>query len=56
MFCSVITNNSNWDILIRIYLLLKDKMGWRMKTFNIFGVYGKFSFLGETERKTVKKH
>ena len=35
---SVITKNSNWEILTK-NLVLKDKMGLRMKNFNIFRVH-----------------
>ena len=33
IFLSVITKNLNWEILTRIYLLLKDEM--RLKTENL---------------------
>ena len=36
---SVITKNSNWQILTKNLLLLKDKMGLRMKNFDIVGVH-----------------
>ena len=35
MFFSVITKNWNWEILIKIQLLLKDEMGLRMKNLSI---------------------
>ena len=35
MYFSVITKNLNWEILIKIQLLLKDEMGLRMKNLNI---------------------
>ena len=38
MFFSVITKNSNWEILTT-NLVLKDKMGLRMKKINVFGVH-----------------
>ena len=39
-YFSVITKNSNWEILPK-NLLLKDKMVLRMKKFNIFEVHWK---------------
>ena len=36
MLCSLITKNSNWEIL-RIYLHLKDQMGWRWKALKFWG-------------------
>ena len=39
---SVITKNSNWEILTKnlvTHKRLKDKMGLRMKNINILGVY-----------------
>ena len=38
MSFSVITKNSNWEISTK-NLVLKDKMGLRMKNFNIFRVH-----------------
>ena len=35
MFLTVIAKNSNWEILTRTYLLLKDGMGSNMEDFNI---------------------
>ena len=43
MFLSVITKNLNWKIL-RVYLLLKDGMGLRMKNFNIMRVHWKIQW------------
>ena len=42
MFFSVITKNSNWEILTKnlvTFKRLKDRMGLRMKDFNIFGIH-----------------
>ena len=36
---SVITNNSYWETLTRNLVLLKDKMGLKIKNFNIFEVH-----------------
>ena len=50
MFCFFITKNSNWEILTK-NLVLKDKMGWRIKNFNIFWVRNfKMEF---TKKKTI---
>ena len=46
MFLSAITKNLNWEILIRIQLLLKDGMGLKMESFNIIWVHWKIDFLG----------
>ena len=46
------TKNSNWEDLTKNWILLKDKMGLRMKDFNIFGVHWKIWFLWEGSRKT----
>ena len=46
MFCSIINKNSNWKILSKNLVTLEDKMGWRMKNFNILGVHRKIQFLG----------
>ena len=35
--------------LVRIWLLFKDKMGWKMKNLNILGVHGKIWVLGRRE-------
>ena len=35
LFFSVIIKNSNWEILTKNLVTLKDKMGLRMKTINI---------------------
>ena len=40
-FYPVITKNWNWEILTKNWLFSKDKMGWRIKNFNILGVHGK---------------
>ena len=46
MFFSVITKNLNWDTLTKNFkLLLKDRMGLRMKNYNIMGVHWKIWFL-----------
>ena len=48
MLGSFITKNSNWKILTKnlvISKLLKDKMVWRMKNFNIVGVHVKIRVL-----------
>ena len=58
MFFSLITKNSIWEILtknLRMLLLLKDKMGFRMKTFNIFGVNWKIRFLGVFYKKPIQR-
>ena len=34
------TKNSNWEDLTKNWILLKDKMGLRMKDFNIWRVGG----------------
>ena len=39
MFFSVITKNSNWEILTKNLITFKNKMGLRMKKFNVFGVH-----------------
>ena len=39
IFFSIITKNSNWEIQLRLSLLLKNKMMLRMKNFDIFGVH-----------------
>ena len=36
MFFSVITKNSNWEILRKNLVTFKSKMVLRMKNFNIF--------------------
>ena len=46
MFLSIITKNSNWETLTRIYSLLKDGMGLKMENFNIMCVHWKIHFLG----------
>ena len=51
MFFSVITKYSNWDIFTKNLVTLKDKMGLRMRDFNIFGVHWKIQFSGEDSRK-----
>ena len=53
MLSSVITNNSIWEILTNNYLLLKIKVWWKMKNFDVFEVHGKIQVLGEGgSRKT----
>ena len=47
MFFSIITKNSNWEILTKNLGTLKEKMGFMMKIFNIFGVHWKIQFLWE---------
>ena len=42
---SVITNNSDWETFTRNLVLLKDKMGLKIKNFNIFEVHWKIQFL-----------
>ena len=42
---SVITNNSYWETFTRNLVLLKDKMGLKIKNFNIFEVHWKIQFL-----------
>ena len=44
MFSSVITKNSNCEIFTKNLVTFKEKMGLRMKDFNIFGVYWKMWF------------
>ena len=45
MFFSVVTKNSNWEILTKnLVTFLKDKMGLRMKNLNIFGFTEKSDF------------
>ena len=46
MFFSVITKNSNWEILTKNLVIFKDKMEWRIKNFNICGVHRKIKFKG----------
>ena len=47
MFFSVITKNSNWEILTKnLVTFLKEKMVLRVKNFDIFGVHLKIRFLG----------
>ena len=36
-----------------IWLLLKDKIGWGMKNFNILGVHGKIRVLGGSHEKPI---
>ena len=33
MLCSVVTENSNWEILTKNLVTLKVNMGWGMKNF-----------------------
>ena len=40
------TKNWNWEILTKNLVLLTDKMGLRMKNFNILGVHKKIRLLG----------
>ena len=49
-FLSVITKNLNWEILT------KNKMGLRMKNFNIFGVIWRIRFLREGGRVTKNQY
>ena len=44
LFFSVIIKNSNCEILTKNLVTLKDKMGLRMKTINIWGFTEKFRF------------
>ena len=52
-YFSVITENSNGAILLRILLLLKNKMVLRMKNFNILGVNWKIRLLGGIHEKPI---
>ena len=45
MLCSAIAKNWNWGILTKNLVAFKNKMGFRMENFNIFGVQGKIWFL-----------
>ena len=45
LFFSVIIKNSSWEILTKNLVTLKDKMGLRMKNFNILGVRRKIPVL-----------
>ena len=47
-YLSAITKNLNWQILTKNLLLLKDRMGLKMKNVNIMGVH---QFLGEGGHK-----
>ena len=51
MFLSVITKNLNWEILTRIWLLLKDGMGSKMENFNIVWLHWKIPKCGEFMKK-----
>ena len=51
IFFSVITKNSNWEILPK-NLVLKDKMVLGMKNFNILGVHWKIWLLVGVSQKT----
>ena len=46
LFFFVITKNSNWKFELKIQLLLKDKIGLRMKNFNILEFMEKSDFQG----------
>ena len=50
-YFSVITKNSNWEILRKNLLTFKSKMVLRMKNFNILEVPGKIWLLGGRSRK-----
>ena len=53
-FFSVITKNSNGEILTKNLLLLKDKMGWKgMKKFNFGGIHWKIWLLGGVQKKPI---
>ena len=54
MFFSAITKNSNWDILTKNLVILKDKMGLRMENFNFGGIHWKVWFLGGTVHENRK--
>ena len=55
MFFSVIIKNSNWKFELKIQLLLKDKIGLRMKNFNILQFTEKSDFQGRRHEKPVQK-
>ena len=38
-FFSVIIKNSNWEILTKNLVFKKDKMGLRMKNYNVLGIH-----------------
>ena len=44
MLCSVITKNSNWEILTKNLVTFKSKMGGRIKNFSLFGFTEKSEF------------
>ena len=46
MSLSVITKNLNWEMLTRIWLLLKDGMGLKVEKFNIMWAHWKIHFQG----------
>ena len=47
MFFPVITKNWNRNFLIKNLVNLKDKLGLKMKNFNIFWVHWEMQFLGQ---------
>ena len=53
MFLSVITKNLNWEILTRIWLLLKDGMGSKMENFNIVWLHWKIPKCGGFMNKNI---
>ena len=53
MFFSIISKNSNWEILTKNLLFLKDEIGLTMKNFNIFRVHWKKRFLGWVHEKQI---
>ena len=54
LFLSAITKNSNWEILTRIQLLLKDEMSLKRENFIIMWAHCKIHFLGKGEGGSQK--
>ena len=54
MFFSVITENSNYEIWAKYLVTFKDKIGLRMRNFNIFGVHWKIWFLGRSWKTSIE--
>ena len=53
VFFSVITDSLNWKIFTNNLAILKDRMGLRMKNFNIIEVPRKIQTLSGASRRTI---